>query len=74
VVRIAVPVPQMKLPAKHDEANLTAGIAADHRPPCPCSGGRMTFERIRAAIENCLVLAEIAGALVHDLADVDRIR
>jgi hypothetical protein len=36
-------------PAGHDHADLAAGAAADHRPPCPCCGGRMiiveTFER-----------------------------
>ena len=35
-------------PTEHDEANATASAAADHRPPCPCCGGRMiigeTFE------------------------------
>ena len=35
-------------PTEHDEADPTASAAADHRPPCPCCGGRMiiveTFE------------------------------
>jgi hypothetical protein len=42
---IAAPEPSMGPPAEHDDA----GAAADHRPPCPCCGGRMiiveTFER-----------------------------
>ena len=46
---ITVPVSVMDPPAKHDETDVTAGTAADHRPPCPCCGGRMiiveTFER-----------------------------
>jgi hypothetical protein len=28
-------------PTEHDEADPTASAAADHRPPCPCCGGRM---------------------------------
>ena len=27
--------------AEHDDADPAAGAAADHRPPCPCCGGRM---------------------------------
>jgi hypothetical protein len=47
---IAAPLPVMDdPPAEHDDADLTASVAADHRPPCPCCGGRMiiveTFER-----------------------------
>jgi hypothetical protein len=46
---MAVPVPVMDPPAGHDDADREAGTAADHRPPCPCCGGRMiiveTFER-----------------------------
>jgi hypothetical protein len=46
---IAVPVPSIDPQAEHDDADLAAGTAADHRPPCPCCGGRMiiveTFER-----------------------------
>lgn len=45
---IATPEPPMQLPAEHDDT-VAAGTAADHRPPCPCCGGRMviveTFER-----------------------------
>ncbi len=44
-----MPVPVMEPPAEHHDADLAAGAAADHRPPCPCCGGRMiiveTFER-----------------------------
>jgi hypothetical protein len=44
---IAAPPPASD-PPEHD-ADPTAGAAADHRPPCPCCGGRMiiveTFER-----------------------------
>jgi hypothetical protein len=46
---IAAPEPSMGPPAEHDDADVTAGAATDHRPPCPCCGGRMiiveTFER-----------------------------
>jgi hypothetical protein len=49
---IAAPVPVMEPPAEHDDAKVEAGAAADHRPPCPCCGGRMiiveTFERAGA--------------------------
>src|SRR5262249_19251748 len=38
---MAVPVPVMDPPAGHDDADREAGTAADHRPPCPCCGGRM---------------------------------
>jgi hypothetical protein len=45
---IAMPVPVTDPPAEHDGAD-PAAVAADHRPPCPCCGGRMiiveTFER-----------------------------
>jgi len=48
---IAAPVPVMD-PPEHDNAGLDAGVQADHRPPCPCCGGRMiiveTFERAGA--------------------------
>ena len=43
---IAVPLPLIDTPAEHDEARLAA---TEHRPPCPCCGGRMiiveSFER-----------------------------
>jgi hypothetical protein len=46
---IAMPVPVMDPPAEHHDADLAAGAPADHRPPCPCCGGRMiiveTFQR-----------------------------
>ena len=49
---IAVPVPVREPSAEHDDAKVEAGAAADHRPPCPCCGGRMiiveTFERAGA--------------------------
>jgi hypothetical protein len=49
---IAAPAPPMDTPVEHDDADPAAGVAADHRPPCPCCGGRMiiveTFERCTA--------------------------
>ncbi len=46
---IAMPVPLTNRPEEHHHANPAASLAADHRPPCPCCGGRMiiveTFER-----------------------------
>ena len=46
---LAAPLPSIDPPIKRDDANAAAGAAADHRPPCPCCGGRMiiveTFER-----------------------------
>ena len=46
---IAMPVPVTNPPVKQDDADSAASVAADHRPPCPCCGGRMiiveTFER-----------------------------
>ena len=46
---IAAPVAVTDPPAEHDDADLDASAAADHRPPCPCCGGRMviveTFQR-----------------------------
>jgi len=45
---IAAPMPSTETPAEHDDAGAT-GTVAEHRPPCPCCGGRMiiveTFER-----------------------------
>jgi hypothetical protein len=47
---IAAPPPASD-PPEHDDG-LDAGVQADHRPPCPCCGGRMiiveTFERAGA--------------------------
>jgi hypothetical protein len=49
---IDMPVPVTDPPAEHDSADPAAAVAADHRPPCPCCGGRMiiveTFERAGA--------------------------
>ena len=46
---IAAPVAVTDPPAEHDDADLAASAAADHRPLCPCCGGRMviveTFQR-----------------------------
>ncbi len=38
---IAAPVAVTDPPAQHDDADPAASAAADHRPPCPCCGGRM---------------------------------
>ena len=43
---IAAPAPMMDLPAEHDNADLATGATADHRPPCPCCGGRMIIVEI----------------------------
>jgi Putative transposase/Transposase zinc-binding domain len=47
---IAMPVPSIDPSAEYDDPSQVAG--ADHRPPCPCCGGRMiiveTFERCGA--------------------------
>ena len=49
---IAMPVPVTNPPVERDDADPAASVAADHRPPCPCCGGRMiiveTFERCGA--------------------------
>src|ERR1700730_1390768 len=46
---IAAPVAMTDPPTEHDDADLDASAAADHRPPCPCCGGRRviveTFQR-----------------------------
>jgi hypothetical protein len=46
---IAGPVPVIDAPAAQDDPDPAAAVAAEHRPPCPCCGGRMiiveTFER-----------------------------
>jgi hypothetical protein len=36
---IGAPIPQVEPPAAHDTADPHA--TTDHRPPCPCCGGRM---------------------------------
>jgi hypothetical protein len=40
---IAAPVAMTDPPTEHDDADLDASAAADHRPPCPCCGGRMVI-------------------------------
>jgi hypothetical protein len=43
---IAAPAPPVSTAAEHDEADQTVGIAEDHRPLCPCCGGRMIIVEI----------------------------
>jgi hypothetical protein len=43
---IAAPVPVMEPPAERDDADREATAAADHRPSCPCCGGRMIIVEI----------------------------
>jgi len=49
---IAAPTLPVSTVAEHDDTDPAASGAADHRPPCPCCGGRMiiveTFERCGA--------------------------
>jgi len=33
-------------PTEHNNPDQTAGVATDHRPPCPCCGGRMIIVEI----------------------------
>ena len=42
---VAVPVPPLDPPAERDTADMAAA-ASDHRPPCPCCGGRMIIIEI----------------------------
>jgi hypothetical protein len=46
---IAAPAPSGDTPIELNNPDQTVGAAADHRPPCPCCGGRMIivdiFER-----------------------------
>jgi hypothetical protein len=42
---IAVPLPPDP-PAEDDNTDQAAGAATDHRPPCPCCGGRMIIVEI----------------------------
>ncbi len=42
---IAVPVPPLDPPTEHDTADIAAA-ASDHRPQCPCCGGRMIIVEI----------------------------
>jgi hypothetical protein len=41
---IAAPMPAVDLPAAHDTADPDA--VTDHRPPCPCCGGRMMIVEV----------------------------
>ncbi len=38
---IAAPLPSIDPSTQHDDADVAAGTTPDHRPPCPCCGGRM---------------------------------
>ena len=38
---IAASLPSIDQSAEHDDPHVATGAAADHRPPCPCCGGRM---------------------------------
>jgi hypothetical protein len=38
---IAAPLPSIDPSTEHDDPDVATGAAADHRPPCPCCGGRM---------------------------------
>jgi hypothetical protein len=38
---IAAALASSDLSAEHDDPDMATGAAADHRPPCPCCGGRM---------------------------------
>src|SRR6516162_9767194 len=38
---IAAPVAKMDPSTEHDNADMATGAGLDHRPPCPCCGGRM---------------------------------
>jgi hypothetical protein len=38
---LAAPVAVTDPPAEHDNTDLAASATADHRPQCPCCGGRM---------------------------------
>ena len=44
---MTAPIPQVNPPAAHDTADMHAG-ATDHRPPCPCCGGRMIIVKVFA--------------------------
>jgi hypothetical protein len=41
---IAAPMPLIETPAEHNARNTDTG--AEHRPPCPCCGGRMIIVEI----------------------------
>ena len=38
---IAAPVAEIDRSTEHDNADMATGAGLDHRPPCPCCGGRM---------------------------------
>ena len=38
---IATPLPSIDPSTEQHDPDITAGAAADYRPPCPCCGGRM---------------------------------
>jgi len=38
---IAAPVAGMDPSTEHDNTDMATGAGVDHRPPCPCCGGRM---------------------------------
>jgi hypothetical protein len=42
---ITTPVPSLDPPAAHDTANID-DASANHRPPCPCCGGRMIIVEV----------------------------
>jgi hypothetical protein len=43
---IAASVLSGDTPTEHNNPDQTAGVATDHRPPCPCCGGRMIIVEI----------------------------
>jgi hypothetical protein len=43
---MAAPIPEVDPPAAHDTADPDA--TTDHRPPCPCCGGRMIIVEVFA--------------------------
>jgi hypothetical protein len=43
---MTTPMPQLEPPAARDTANPE--VTPDHRPPCPCCGGRMIIVEVFA--------------------------
>ena len=41
---MAAPIPEVEPPASHDTVDPDA--ITDHRPPCPCCGGRMIIVEV----------------------------
>jgi len=41
---MAAPMPELDVPALHDTTDSDA--TTDHRPPCPCCGGRMLIVEV----------------------------